>query len=75
MHSLIGDQAGEVVPIGEADVFAAAILRRLRDTELCATEGRAGRERVRSQFATDVLLARALDNTRTLLELRSERNR
>ena len=75
MHSLIGDQAGEVVPIGETDALGAAIVRRLRDPELCATEGRAGRERVRSQFATDVLLPRALDNTRTLLELRSGRNR
>ena len=63
MRSLLGDRADAVVPIDDHPALAAAIIKRLQDPDQCLREGIAGRERVLAEFATDVLLPRALDHT------------
>lgn len=49
MREAVGD-AGAVVPIGDAESLATAMITRLRDPELAHDEGRRGRERVVARY-------------------------
>ncbi|HEU6446289.1 MAG TPA: glycosyltransferase, partial [Gaiellaceae bacterium] len=46
----IGADAGAIVPVGNAETLADALVERLLDPERSATEGRRGRERVEEQY-------------------------
>lgn len=45
MAEALGRDAGALVPLGDVDALAAAVVVRLQDPEKAAAEGRAGRER------------------------------
>ena len=45
----LGDDAGAVVPVEDADAFANAVVERLLDPRRAETEGRAGRARAEAR--------------------------
>jgi glycosyltransferase involved in cell wall biosynthesis len=49
---------GLVVPVGDVDALAAAVIRLLDDAALRARLGRAARERVAREFAMDSVVDR-----------------
>jgi glycosyltransferase involved in cell wall biosynthesis len=55
---LDGDLAGEVVSVGNPEQLAVAVIRRLRNPELAASEGLAGRMRIENGFTTGAVAAR-----------------
>lgn len=55
---LLGDDCGEVVPLGDADALAEAIARVLRTPELRERMARAGRARVEREFAIESVVRR-----------------
>lgn len=54
------DETGFTVPPGDSDALATAILRLLKDPDLRARFGAAGRARAESEFSKDVLAGRLL---------------
>jgi glycosyltransferase involved in cell wall biosynthesis len=52
---------GILVPPKDSEALAEAVVRLLRDPDLCARMGRAGRERVRSEFTVDRIVSQTLD--------------
>ena len=52
---------GILVPPKDSEALAEALVRLLRDPDLCARMGRAGRERVRSEFTVDRIVSQTLD--------------
>jgi colanic acid/amylovoran biosynthesis glycosyltransferase len=67
---LLGDGCGELVAVGDADAFAAAIARVLRTPELRERIVRAGRARVEREFAVESVVHRL----RQLFEFGEEAN-
>jgi len=60
-----GFELGEPI-VSETPPSGAGLLRRmLKDEELRAAEGEAGRTKMRSQFSEDVVMVRMLENLRT----------
>jgi glycosyltransferase involved in cell wall biosynthesis len=52
---------GILVPPGDSEALGDALLRLLLDPDLRARMGQAGRERVRSEFTVDRIVAQTLD--------------
>jgi glycosyltransferase involved in cell wall biosynthesis len=52
---------GILVPPKDSDSLAEALVRLLRDPDLCTRMGRAGRERVRSEFTVDRIVSQTLN--------------
>jgi glycosyltransferase involved in cell wall biosynthesis len=52
---------GILVPPKDPEALAEALVRLLRDPDLSARMGRAGRERVRSEFTVDKIVSQTLD--------------
>ena len=52
---------GILVPPGDSEALAAAIMRLLRDPQLSARLGQAGRERVQFEFTIDRIVSQTLD--------------
>jgi glycosyltransferase involved in cell wall biosynthesis len=63
MREAVGDD-GAVVPVGDADGLAAAVVMRLRDPALAAAEGRARRERAVARYSSAAWASELLVITR-----------
>ncbi len=66
---------GVLVPPGQADALAAALVRLLGDAGLRARMGEAGRARVRAEFGVDRLVEKTLAVYRTVAGQRPETSR
>jgi glycosyltransferase involved in cell wall biosynthesis len=70
MSETLGSQDG-LVPIGDVDALATAVICRLQNPELAAAEGRDGRVRAERMFDVRTAATRASAATLELLERRS----
>jgi glycosyltransferase involved in cell wall biosynthesis len=64
------ERTGLLVPVGDAQGFAAALVRLARDTELAAHMGQAGRERQRTHFSFERMIDEYADVLETMLVAR-----
>jgi glycosyltransferase involved in cell wall biosynthesis len=63
MRELVRDDAGALVPYGDPEALARAVVERLRDPERCAAEGAAARARVEGGYGLTTTLARLAELT------------
>lgn len=66
MREVIGD-AGAVVPVGDADALARALIERLEHPERAALEGEAARQRVEGSYSRSRWADRMLDLARDVV--------
>ena len=64
------DRTGILVPVGDVQAFAAALVRLAGDAELAARMGQAGRERHRTHFSYERMIDEYADVLDSLLVTR-----
>ena len=60
-EAVVPGVTGELVPPADAKLLAAAMIRLLKDPELCREYGRAGRDHVARHFGVDKLVEGTLE--------------
>jgi glycosyltransferase involved in cell wall biosynthesis len=66
LPEVVGD-CGRLVPRGDADALAGAVVELCTDLEVCAALGRRGRERVLQRFTLDRTVDALVRSTQALL--------